>query len=67
MIKVHLKQEGRVMVVFEQKGEWKIKYYGFVRSPEVKKWTPYKIEKRFSIPVENVLFIEEVIQKEVIQ
>lgn len=64
MIKVHLKQGGCIKAVSEQKGEWKIRYHGFVRFLEVKKWTPDNTEKYFSIPMENVLFIEESITNE---
>jgi len=57
MIKVHLKQGGSITALSTNKGEWKIKYHGFVRFLEV-----CNIVKFFSIPMENVLFIEEIIE-----
>lgn len=63
MIKVHLKQGGSVRVESEQKGEWKIRYHGFVRLLEMQR-SKFDMSgtKYFSIPMENVLFIEETIQ-----
>ncbi len=67
MIKVHLKQGGSVIVPSDKKGEWKIKYHGFVRLLQVSKSsveldTPDRVSKKyFSIPMENVLFIEEIL------
>ena len=61
MIKVHLKQGGAIRVVSKQKADWKIRYHGSVRFLEVQELKPDTTMKYFSIPMENVLFIEEVI------
>jgi hypothetical protein len=60
MIKVHLKQGGSIRVESEQKAEWKIRYHGFVRFLEIQR-SKFDMSgiKYFSIPMENVLFIEE--------
>jgi len=57
MIKVHLKQGGSISAESTRKGEWRIKYHGFIRFLEV-----YDGIKFFSVPMENVLFIEEIIE-----
>ena len=56
VIKVHLKQGGSITASSTSKGEWKIKYHGSVRFLEV-----HEADKFFSVPMENVLFIEEIL------
>jgi len=61
MIQVHLKQGGNVTVDSAKKGEWRIKYHGSVQMVEVSESMHANQTKYISIPIENVLFIKEIV------